>query len=260
MIAHKVFSIRPEAEWICFVHGAGGSSSIWHPQIRAFAKKYNVLLLDLRGHGNSRSLRIRDAKKFNFDVIVDDIIEVLDHHRIQKANFIGISLGTIIIRYLAENHSQRVSSMILAGAVFKLSVKSKLLMKLGNLTKSFVPHMFLYRLLATIIIPNNDYRASRMLFVNEAKKIYRREFVKWFSLTTKIKPVLYLFREKEHPAPTLYVMGEHDRFFLPGIRSVIKHHKKSQLIVISDAGHVVNVDAPKAFNAAALKFLQRRST
>ena len=33
---------------------AGGSSSIWFKQIRAFKKMFNVLLLDLRGHGNSK--------------------------------------------------------------------------------------------------------------------------------------------------------------------------------------------------------------
>jgi pimeloyl-ACP methyl ester carboxylesterase len=37
-----------------FVHGAGGSSSIWFKQIRDFQKQYNVLLLDLRGHGESK--------------------------------------------------------------------------------------------------------------------------------------------------------------------------------------------------------------
>ena len=36
-------------EWITFVHGAGGSSTIWFKQIKYFSKKYNLLLLDLRG-------------------------------------------------------------------------------------------------------------------------------------------------------------------------------------------------------------------
>ena len=39
------------SEWITLIHGAGGSSTIWYRQIRIFAEKYNVLLIDLRGHG-----------------------------------------------------------------------------------------------------------------------------------------------------------------------------------------------------------------
>ena len=33
--------------WLTFIHGAGGSSSIWHKQIRFFSKFFNLLLIDL---------------------------------------------------------------------------------------------------------------------------------------------------------------------------------------------------------------------
>lgn len=44
----------PDVSWVTFVHGAGGSSSIWYKQIRDFQKHFHVLLLDLRGHGKSK--------------------------------------------------------------------------------------------------------------------------------------------------------------------------------------------------------------
>jgi pimeloyl-ACP methyl ester carboxylesterase len=256
MLSHKLFLNNSSQEWVCFVHGAGGSSSIWYPQIRDFAKEYNVLVLDLRGHGQSRSISITDVKRFNFDVIVDDIIEVLAHQNIEKAHFVGISLGTIIIRCIAEKHPSKVQTMILGGAVFKLTVKSKFLIRLGNMTKSFIPHMLLYRIFASIIIPKNAYSHSRNLFIREAKKVYQREFKKWFSLTTKLKPLLYLFREKEHHAPTLYIMGEHDKMFLPAIKDLVKKHKQSKIIVVENAGHVVNIDQPKIFNEKVIGFIR----
>lgn len=255
MLSHKLFLNDNSDQWVCFVHGAGGSSSIWYPQIRDFAKQYNVIVLDLRGHGQSRTISITDVKRFNFDVIVDDILEVLNHQKIEKAHFVGISLGTIIIRYIAEKCPEKVSSMILGGAVFKLNVKSKFLIRLGNLTKSFIPHMLLYRIFASVIIPKNAYSHSRNLFIREAKKVYQREFRKWFSLTAKLKPLLYLFREKEHHAPTLYIMGEHDTMFLPAIKDLVKKHQNSVLTVIPESGHVVNIDQPKAFNEKVLSFI-----
>ena len=42
-------------EWIVFIHGAGGSSSIWFKQVKAFSEHFNVLLIDLRGHGKSKN-------------------------------------------------------------------------------------------------------------------------------------------------------------------------------------------------------------
>ena len=54
MINYITYKNENSNEWVTFVHGAGGSSSIWFKQIRDFKKQYNVLLLDLRGHGDSK--------------------------------------------------------------------------------------------------------------------------------------------------------------------------------------------------------------
>lgn len=259
MLSYKTYTNDKHSNWVCFIHGAGGSSSIWYPQIRAFSDSYNVLVLDLRGHGRSRKLKIQDVKHFNFDVIVDDIMEVLDHEQIARTHFVGISLGTIIIRCIAERYPEKVQSMILGGAVFKLSLKSNFLIKAGNLFKTIIPHMILYRLFAAVVIPKNAFSRSRIFFIREAKKVYHREFKKWFSLTTQLKPLLYFFREKEHAAPTLYIMGEHDTMFLPGIRSLVEKHKRSKLVIVENSGHVVNIDASRAFNQSAIAFINEHT-
>ena len=76
---------KKELPWLTFIHGAGGSSSIWHKQIRFFSKFFNLLLIDLRGHGNSKGLTLNPFQsKYTFDVITDDIIKVLDHEKILK--------------------------------------------------------------------------------------------------------------------------------------------------------------------------------
>ena len=61
----KFISKNRSAEWITFVHGAGGSSTIWYKQIKYFSNKYNLLLLDLRGHGKSKSIPINPFKKIS---------------------------------------------------------------------------------------------------------------------------------------------------------------------------------------------------
>ncbi len=257
MLNYYLYKNENSLEWVTFVHGAGGSSSIWFKQIRDFKNNFNVLILDLRGHGNSKpSLKDTFNPKYTFDSITDDIIEVLDHLKIQSSHFIGISLGTILIRNLAEKRSELVKSMILGGAVFKLNTKSQILMRLGVVFKSVIPYMILYKLFAFIIMPKKNHKKSRLLFVNEAKKLYQKEFIRWFKLASEINPLLRFFRSKDIRIPTLYVMGSEDHLFLPSIKDIVSNHIKSSLYVIEKCGHVVNVEQPKAFNNQSIGFIK----
>ncbi len=242
--------------WVTFVHGAGGSSSIWHKQLREFRKHFNVLLCDLRGHGNSEP-RLKEAfnEKYTFEAITDDIVEVIDHLQIKKSHFVGISLGTILIRNLAENYPDKVEGLVMGGAIMKLNFRSRMLMGLGNVFKSVVPYLWLYRFFAFIIMPHSNHRESRVLFVREAKKLCQKEFLRWFKLTYEINPLLRLFRSKDINIPTLYVMGGEDYLFLPSVKKIVQKHENSSLLLIEHCGHVVNVEQPEIFNRLVINYI-----
>ena len=257
MLHFKTFLRKETSSWVTFVHGAGGSSAIWYKQLRDFKKEHNVLLIDLRGHGKSKSPIYQKLKSYTFDAISDEVIEVLDHLKIKKSHFVGISLGTIIIREIAERFPKRCESMILGGAVMKLNFRGQVLMRLGVLLKSVLPYLLLYKFFAIIIMPRKKHRESRNLFINQAKKLYQKEFKRWFTLVSEVNPLLTLFRIKDSGIPTLYVMGEEDHMFLPAISKLVKNHLSSELFVIPNCGHVVNVEQPEIFNSQVLKFIKK---
>ncbi|MFV0156939.1 alpha/beta hydrolase [Empedobacter falsenii] len=257
MLAHTTYTHPTSAEWVTFVHGAGGSSTIWFKQIREFRKHFNVVLLDLRGHGRSKNnLKSLFEKRYTFESVAKDVIDVLDHLKIKQTHFVGMSLGTIVIRQLAEDYSERFKSMIMGGAIMKMNYQSRFLMTVGNMFKHMIPYLVLYRIFAFAIMPRSAHKESRNLFINEAKKLYQKEFLKWFKLTADINPLLKWFREVELNIPTLYIMGSEDHMFLPSIENLIKSHtKNSELIVIEDCGHVVNVDQPHIFNEKVIAYI-----
>lgn len=260
MLNYSKYIHATSSEWVTFVHGAGGSSSIWFKQIREYSKQFNVLLLDLRGHGSSKGTPNNPFhQKYTFRSIANDILQVLDHEQIRKSHFVGISLGTILIRQLAEMCPERVQSMILGGAILKLNFRSQVLMRLGNFFKSVVPYLWIYKIFAFIIMPNKNHKESRLLFIDEAKKLYQKEFIRWFKLTAEINPILKWFRQVDVKIPTLYVMGEEDYMFLPSVQRVVENHTTSQLIVVPKCGHVVNVEEPAFFNQETLSFLKNQA-
>ncbi|MGD1845126.1 MAG: alpha/beta fold hydrolase [Salibacteraceae bacterium] len=246
---------NPKAPWVTMVHGAGGSSSIWFRQLRDYRKHFHVLMVDLRGHGKSKGQVYEKLKRYTFDVISDEVVEVLNHLNIRKSHFVGISLGTVVIREIAERFPDRVQSMVLGGAVMKLNLRGQVLMRLGVLLKSVLPYLLLYKFFAFIIMPRKTHRESRNLFVNEARKLYQKEFIRWFTLASQVNPLLAFFRIKDCGIPTLYVMGEQDHMFLPSISRLVKDHTSSRLHVIPDCGHVVNVERPKDFNRETVGFM-----
>ncbi|HBC2026318.1 TPA: alpha/beta hydrolase [Vibrio cholerae] len=259
VLFHKTYLHPTSQEWVVFVHGAGGSSSIWFKQIKAYRQHFNLLLIDLRGHGKSNQL-LRDwiANRYTFKTVTLDVLKVLDHLKIQSAHFVGMSLGTIIVRNLAELATHRVNSMVLGGAVTRLNARSQVLVKLGHLSKHLIPYMWLYRLFAYIVMPQRSQKESRHLFIREAQKLCQKEFKRWFTLTAEVNPLMRYFRDRELPIPTLYLMGEKDYMFIHPVKEMVALHAQSELYEIPNCGHVCNVEQPELFNQRFIEFIQRQ--
>jgi pimeloyl-ACP methyl ester carboxylesterase len=254
MLYHTCFPAQNNSKkWITFVHGAGGSSSIWFNQVRFFKAYFNILLIDLRGHGKSEGSP--EGTAYSFDVIIDDIIAVLDKNKIEKSHFVGISLGSILIQQMLQTHNDRVEKIGLGGAILNLNLQSRLLMFLGKLTQSILPFIWIYTFFAYVIMPYKAHRHSRALFIKEAKKLSQNEFKRWYKLTANILPLLERIRKHEVLAPTLYIMGKEDYMFLPFVKEIVQLHQSSSLITVLNSGHVVNIDQPELFNKHLLKFL-----
>ncbi|MFN1582167.1 alpha/beta fold hydrolase [Vibrio rotiferianus] len=260
LLFHKTYLHPTSNEWVVFVHGAGGSSSIWFKQLKAYKEHFNLVLIDLRGHGKSNQL-IKElmTSRYTFTEVTQDILKVLDYLKIQSAHFVGMSLGTIIVRNLAELASERVRSMVLGGAVTRLNTRSQILVKLGNLGKHILPYMWLYKLFAYIVMPQKNQRESRHLFIREAKKLCQKEFKRWFILAADVNPLMKYFKDRELPIPTLYLMGDRDYMFIKPVKEMVAVHKQSVLREIPDCGHVCNVERPDDFNQHSIEFIKQQS-
>ena len=255
LLHYRTFEISSTAPWVTFIHGAGGSSSVWYRQIREFRKKHNVLLLDLRGHGQSD--RGKWKKGDTFTDISKEVIDVLDEISVEKTHVVGMSLGTIVAQTLADHYPERVKSLILGGAIIRLDIRTKLLLLIGRTSKRFIPYMMLYRLFAYIIMPLKKHEESRLLFVNEAKKMCQKEFVKWLSLTRLVNPYLSRLQVSTTAIPTLFLMGDEDYLFIPPIEEVVRRNEGFEFIKIKSSGHVCNIDQPEMFNQASIAYISK---
>ena len=92
--------------------------------------------------------------------------------------------------------------------------------------------------------------------MNNAKKVSFDSFLNWLKLGNGVSRYIRELFEEYVSIPTLYLMGEDDKLFLPQVRQTVRNSSDNEsLIVVPNAGHVCNVDNKVFFNRHSLEFL-----
>lgn len=117
-IYYRRNKFKPNRPILVFIHGVIGSSSIWHSYERAFEKDYNVLSLDLRGHG--KSLRLPMLEDYAIPKFSEDLRELLEYCGIEKCVLISNSFGTLVALDFTGKHQKMVSSVIFISPHFAI--------------------------------------------------------------------------------------------------------------------------------------------
>jgi hypothetical protein len=109
------FTAEGKGEPVVLVHGLGSSGAInWQlpGTVKLLAARYRVIALDCRGHGQSG--KPSEERQYGVEM-VEDIVRLLDHLKIEKAHVVGYSMGGMITLKVVVLHPDRVKSAVLGG-------------------------------------------------------------------------------------------------------------------------------------------------
>ncbi len=98
---------------ILFLHGALGSSNMLKPFAQPFIENYSVLLPDFEGHGGTSYIH----SDFSIEGFAQQILNFLEHQKIEQVDIFGYSMGGYVGLYLAKHYPHAVKS------VFTLATK-----------------------------------------------------------------------------------------------------------------------------------------
>ena len=252
MLKYEIINNQKE-EWVVFVHGIGGSTKTWNRQIEDFSQRFNLLLLDLPGHGLNADKII---SKVDSQKLHQGIKETLDYNNISKAHFVGLSLGTIVIANFAAHHPEYIDSIILGAASLKVSGIYKLAVILANKIKHFVPYKFLYSFFAWFMMPKKTHKKSRTIFLREVVKLNKKTMYAWIDyIQFTIKPEHVLSKLDELKKKILVISGDEDHCFIGDIKSIVSKKPFMQINIIKKCGHICSIEKWGDFNHLALSFL-----
>jgi len=99
-------------EPLLLLHGFGGCGDNWQPMIEVFARRYQLIIPDLRGHGSSTN----PTKTFTHRQAANDVIALLDQLGLQRVRAMGISTGGMTLLHMATQQPQRIDAMVLISA------------------------------------------------------------------------------------------------------------------------------------------------
>ncbi|MBN9222574.1 MAG: alpha/beta fold hydrolase [Mesorhizobium sp.] len=100
---------------VLFIHGVGMNAAIWQPQIERMADSFDVIAIDMLGHGQS-PLPPPDPELADY---ADQAIRLLDHLGLHKVSVVGHSMGALVAQELALRAPERVRRIVSLNAVFR---------------------------------------------------------------------------------------------------------------------------------------------
>jgi len=250
LIYHK----NQDAEWVVFLHGAGGSIATWKYQLEAFKSAYHLLLVDLRDHGQSRMPDEHD--QYTFELISADILAVINKVQISQAHFITLSFGSVILQDLSIRYPQLIKSAIFAGGIFKPNFSIKAFVYLAKGMNNFLPYRWMYSLFSYLLMPRKHHQLSRKIYKKQAEKISPKAYMRWVGLYREFFELLNRYYYQTIGFPSLVIMGKEDYVFLKSAKKFTQIHDSVNLQVLSGAGHICNIDQVSSFNKKALTFIE----
>jgi 3-oxoadipate enol-lactonase len=252
--ARVYYEIAGSGPPLVFIHGFSLDTRMWDDQFEHFAGRYRVLRYDLRGFGKS-SLPT-EAPFSNHD----DLRALLDHVRIDRAHVCGLSSGGGITIDFALEHAGRVRSAVLissalgghqggVGSMGPSMMAMSKAAKAGDLVSA-----------KRIWVDSPLFAPARL---NPAVAARLRDMVETWSgwqLTNHANTIdpdpLPVDRVADLVAPTLVIVGEQDNEVVQEIAVQIEAEApNARRVVVPDAGHMTNMEAPEAVNSHIAAFL-----
>ncbi len=236
-------------EWVLFLHAAFVNHHMFRTQVAYFQDKYNVLTLDIIGHGKSTDTQKGDS----IDRMSAWIGRILEKENIDKIHIVGISLGAVLAQDFANRFPKAVRSLACFGGYdinnfdAKMQRENSIAQTLMMLKAVFSVKWFAKS--------NKKISAYTKQAQNEFYEMNAAFPKKSFLYLASLRAMVNVRQAAPREYPLLIGCGQHD---IPTELSAVEMWKKNEpkckTFIFQDAGHCVNMDVPQQFNKVLEEF------
>lgn len=245
-----LLSGKKNSETILFVHGLGANLSQFEFQHEYFSKKYKVLSVNLRGHGNTSLLQRLKSPDVTLNKMATDIIKLLENLDIAEVHYVGNSMGGNVGFEILKLKPKILKTLTTYGTTGKL--------KTSGFTLGII------KLMHKIMSPNMRGNLAKSAGQTIESKVKIKEMMTQIEKTTilNIVPNLsnfdYLEVIKKSKTPCMIIKGEKDKEINNAIDTTITQFKARgnfELREMKGVGHFANLDNPELFNNVIAEYI-----
>jgi len=249
---HCELSGQTEAPVVILSHSLGSSMVMWVPQLAVLEPHFRVLRYDMRGHGESDVT----GGAYSLEMLGQDVVGLLDALEIEKAHFVGLSIGGMIGQGLGLNHADRLLSLTLCDTAAILPEEAKPLFR-ERMDQALSQGMasLVEGTLARWFTP--PFLEKDFPIVCQVKEQIETTPVDGFiGCSHAILDLNYLHRLAVIDLDTLIIVGEDDIGTpVAAAEAIHAEIRDSELEVLPSAMHLCNIEQAEAFNTVLMDFL-----
>jgi pimeloyl-ACP methyl ester carboxylesterase len=238
------YEVHGNGPTVLLSHGYSASSAMWADQVAALEDRYQVIVWDMRGHGQSDYPA--DPAVYSQALTVADMVRLLDAAGAERAVIGGLSLGGYMSLAFHLAEPERVAALMLfdTGPGFKKDAAREAWNERSRKRADDLERDGFAALGISAEVSASQHRSADGLAHAARGMLAQRDASVIESLP-------------EIQVPTLVLAGADDTPFLAATDYMAAKIPGATKVMVDGAGHAANLDQPAAFNAAVEAFLDR---
>lgn len=247
-IAYEVIG---QGEPLLLIHGAGVSHTEFQPQYEALGKHFQLILPDVRGHGESGQTK----EPYSIKLFGDDMIGLLDSLKIQRVLVLGHSMGGGIAQQMVVDYPDRIRAVILTETNYGLGDNAalRLLLKINGA----IIRLMGIRAMVGISVRQMGKTPSMQAILREAYAPQVANPSNFWNIYASLSAFDGKAQLSRIRCPALIMIAENNRVTHGMGRYMAETIPNAELVTIPKAGHMLNWDNSEAFHKAVIEFFEK---
>jgi 3-oxoadipate enol-lactonase len=253
-IERMAVDLAGQGDAVIFVHGLGGSSNVFTPQVMALGSRYRTVRPDLPGSARSPA-----GSQISIEGLADAMIRIAGVLGVERAHFVGHSMGTIVCQHIAANEPKLVRSLTLFGPLLAPPDPARQAMR-DRAAKARAEGM---ADIADAIVQgatSGDTKSNNPVCAALVRELLMRQDAEGYARNCEALAAAQPADTARIDCPVLLVTGDEDGVAPPSnVRAMAQQIKGARVTVLNRCGHWTTLERSAECNTALKEFLAGRA-